>query len=333
MFQSSGVPDNCKATRVSTADWRTWRVAMQDALYGPTGFYRTSGAPGRHFRTSAHTSLAWAGAICRLATRVDASLGRPDDYQVVDMGAGGGELLAALALTAPQRWKLVGVEMAPRPPDLPTRVQWTEALPAEIGGLLIAVEWLDVVPVDCVELTEDGPRLVEVDGTGEERVGAAPEPGDVEWLEQWWPLAEVGDRAEIGRPRDEMWAEAIKRVRRGLAVAVDYAADPRRDVAGTLTGFRAGRQVVPVPDGSMDLTAHVLFESLASVSGESARVVSQREALQDLGVSGARPSYDGDPSTYVTALSEAGAEAELLARGGLGDHRWLMIERSSDEER
>ena len=333
MFQPSGVPDNCKATRMGAADWRTWRVAMQDALYGPTGFYRVSGAPGRHFRTSAHTSPAWAAAICRLATSVDDSLGRPDDFSVVDMGAGGGELLTALAETAPERWELVGVDVAPRQEDLPARVHWTEALPAAIAGLLIAVEWLDVVPVDCVELTEDGPRLVEVDGTGDERLGAAPGHRDIQWLERWWPLAEVGDRAEIGQPRDEVWALAIGQLRRGMAVAVDYAADPRRDVAGTLTGFRDGRQVLPVADGSMDLTAHVLFESIASVSGDSARLVSQRQALQDLGVSGERPSYDGDPSAYVTALSEAGAEAELLARGGLGDHRWLMIERSSDEER
>lgn len=333
MFQSSGVPDTCKATRVSAADWRTWRVAMQDALYGPTGFYREPGAPGRHFRTSAHTSPAWAAAVCRLAAAVDERLGRPDDFTVVDMGAGGGELLATLARTAPSRWQLLGVEVAPRPLGLPSRVRWTEALPAAIDGLLIAVEWLDVVPVDCVELAEEGPRLVEVDGAGEERLSGRPGDVDVEWLARWWPLAEVGDRAEIGTPRDRAWSEAIARVRQGMAVAVDYAADPRRDVAGTLTGFRDGRQVVPVPDGSMDLTAHVLFESLASVSGDAARVLSQREALQGLGVSGARPSYDGDPTAYVTALSGAGAEAELLARGGLGDHRWLMIERSSDEER
>jgi SAM-dependent MidA family methyltransferase len=305
---------------------------MQAALYGPAGFYRSSGAPGRNFRTSAHTSPAWAAAICRLASAVDDRLGHPPDFTVVDMGAGGGELLAALAALAPGRWQLVGVDVAPRPAQLPARVSWSEAIPPGFDGLLVAVEWLDVIPVDCVELTDDGPRLLEVNDQGDERVGGAPGDSDSRWLDRWWPLAEIGDRAEIGRPRDERWAEAIEQVRRGLALAIDYAADPRRDVAGTLTGYRDGRQVLPVPDGSMDLTAHVLFESLTA-GGALGRLVAQREALRELGLRGARPSYDGDPASYMSALSEAGAEAELLARGGLGEHRWLMIERSGDEER
>jgi SAM-dependent MidA family methyltransferase len=194
------------------------------------------------------------------------------------------------------------------------------------------VEWLDVVPVDCVELTEDGHRVLEVNGSGQERAGRPPSPADSRWLETWWPLAEVGDRAEVGRPRDEAWAQTVRALRRGQALAIDYAADPLRDVAGTLTGYRDGRQVLPVADGSMDLTAHVLFESLAAQSG-GAHLTTQRAALQDLGLRGARPPYDGNPTAYMTALSTAGAEAELTARGGLGDHRWLMIERSGDEER
>lgn len=306
---------------------------MQDALYGPAGFYRSSGAPGRHFRTSAHTSPAWAGALSRLADSVDVGLGLPEDFTVVDMGAGGGELLGALAELAPERWRLVGVDVAPRPDGLAARVDWRVQIPSGFHGVLLAVEWLDVVPVDCVEQTEGGARIVEVNDAGEERLGGPPADDDARWLDMWWPLAQLGDRAEIGRHRDEAWATALANLRRGLAVAIDYAADPRRDVAGTLTGYHAGRQVLPVPDGSMDLTAHVLFESLSAASGGSARLLTQREALQELGVTAGRPPYDGDPNAYVTALSEAGAQAELVARGGLGDHRWLMIERSSDEER
>ena len=306
---------------------------MQDALYGSAGFYRSSGAPGRHFRTSAHASPAWAAAIRRLVESVDVELGHPADFTVVDVGAGGGELLSALAERAPERWRLVGVDVAARPDGLAARVEWLENIPPGFIGVLLAVEWLDVVPVDCVERADGGPRLVEVDDDGNERLAGPPVVSDLRWLDTWWPLAEVGDRAEIGRPRDEAWAAALRNVRRGLAVAIDYAADPHRDVAGTLTGYRDGRQVLPVPDGSMDLTAHVLFESLVAAGSGQGRVLTQREALQELGVTAGRPSYDGDPAAYVAALSEAGAKAELVARGALGDHRWLMIERSGDEER
>ena len=119
----------------------------------------------------------------------------------MDMGAGGGELLAGLATGAPGRWSLMGVDVAPRPAGLPERVHWQRDVPSRVAGLVTAVEYLDVVPVDVVELTETGPRLVEVArrrGTAGSRAGRP----DLEWLRRWWPLAEIGDRAEVGHTRD-----------------------------------------------------------------------------------------------------------------------------------
>lgn len=298
---------------------------MHEALYGAGGFYRSPGAPGRHFRTAAHVSPLWAATIGRLAGAVAMDLGDPADFTVVEVGAGGGELLAGLAETAPERWRLVGVEVAPRPPGLPDRVQWVDRLPASFAGVLLAVEWLDVVPVDVVEATEEGPRLVEVDEEGDERTGGTPAAADLDWLDRWWPLADVGDRAEVGRTRDDAWAGAVARLQRGVAVAVDYAAVPTRDVAGTLTGYRSGRQTLPVPDGSMDLTSHVLMESCASaVAADRTTLLTQREALRRLGVSGARPGYAGDAAAYLTELSAAGEAAELLDPMGLGGFTWLV---------
>lgn len=305
---------------MGASEWRTWREAMTAALYGPEGFYRSSGAPARHFRTAAHTGPAWAAAIAALVEQVHDDLDRPPDFTVVDLGAGGGELLTGLTEAATGRWQLLGVDVAPRPAELPPEIGWRPNLPERFAGVLLAVEWLDVVPVDVVELTDEGPRLIEVATDGEERIGPDMTAADRAWLDRWWSLAEVGDRAELGRPRDEAWADAVARLQRGVAVAVDYAAMPARDVAGTLTGYKDGRQVVPIPDGSMDITAHVLFESLAG-DGE---LVSQRDALRRLGVQGQRPSYDGDPGTYLTGLSRAGQEAELLDMGGLGAFTWLV---------
>jgi SAM-dependent MidA family methyltransferase len=307
--------------------WRPWREAMGEALYGPDGFYRRTAAPARHFRTSAHVSPIWADAIRRLADEVDAAAGRPEDFAVVDLGAGGGELLAALADAAPDRWRLAGVELAPRPPGLPARVEWLAQLPERITGLLVAVEWLDVVPVDVVELDTDGPRLVEVDPAGRERLAGAPPPGARTWLDRWWPLADPGDRAEIGLSRDAAWREAVGHLGRGLAVAVDYAAVPGRDVGGTLTGYRNGRQCAPVPDGTGDLTAHVLLESCeaaAAVEAGPGVLLSQRDALRRLGVDGRAPAYGGDPARYLAALAAAGEAAELLDPGGLGGFGWLV---------
>ncbi|MET8231121.1 SAM-dependent methyltransferase, partial [Micromonospora sp. NPDC005298] len=74
-----------------------WRDAMSHALYGPDGFFVVGTGPADHFRTSVHASPAFATALLRLVTHVDAALGHPPRLDVVDVGAGRGELLRALA--------------------------------------------------------------------------------------------------------------------------------------------------------------------------------------------------------------------------------------------
>ncbi|MEU6390066.1 SAM-dependent methyltransferase [Streptomyces sp. NPDC046939] len=306
---------------------------MDEALYGPHGFYRRPEGPAGHFRTSVHASPLFAGAVAELLCRVDAALGEPDGLAFVDMAAGRGELvsgvLAALPAKVAARVRACAVEKADRPAGLDPGIEWRAEPPAGITGLLFANEWLDNVPLDVVETDEDGtPRLVLVREDGTERLDTAPLGDDARrWLDAWWPLsAEPGLRAEVGRTRDEAWAAAVATVERGLAVAVDYAhARGAHPPFGTLTGFRDGRETVPVPDGSCDITAHVALDACAVTPG--ARVVSQRAALRALGVASGRPPLalaSQDPAAYVRALTRAGEAAELTARGGLGDFGWLL---------
>nr|WP_304528808.1 hypothetical protein [Plantactinospora sp. KBS50] len=78
---------------------RGWRDAMATALYGTDGFFVAGPGPAAHFRTSAQAP-AFAAALGVLLARVDAALGHPDPLDVVDVGAGRGELLRAIAPTA-----------------------------------------------------------------------------------------------------------------------------------------------------------------------------------------------------------------------------------------
>nr|WP_237527934.1 SAM-dependent methyltransferase [Streptomyces sp. SID337] len=300
-------------------------------MYGPQGFYRRPEGPAGHFRTSVHASPLYAGAVARLLSRLDAALGHPDEVAFVDMGAGRGELttavLAALPPEVAARVRVYAVELAERPADLDPRIEWRSTPPVGVTGLLFANEWLDNVPVDVVEVAADGvPRRVLVDGDGAETPGGPVDGPDAEWLARWWPLGpEPGLRAEIGRPRDEAWASAAAAVKRGLAVAVDYAhTRDARPPFGTLTGFREGRETAPLPDGSCDITAHVALDACA---GDGAALLTQRAALGALGVRGGRPPLalaSSDPTAYVRALTRAGEAAELTAPGGLGDFGWLL---------
>ncbi|WP_399887022.1 SAM-dependent methyltransferase [Streptomyces sp. BBFR51] len=325
-------------------DWRGWREATREALYGPEGFYRAGPeGPAGHFRTSVHASPLFAGAVARLLCRVDRALGRPASLDFVDMAAGRGELvtgvLAALPADVAARTRAYAVEVAGRPEGLDARIQWLREPPDGVSGLLFANEWLDNVPVEVAEVDAAGvARRVLVRGDGTERLGEPVAGAEARWLARWWPLpGEEGLRAEIGLPRDEAWATAVAALDGGLAVAADYAhTAAARPPFGTLTGFRAGRETLPVPDGSCDLTAHVALDACAAAHAArcapdrtppDALTRPQREALRALGVTGARPPLalaSSDPAAYVRALASASEAAELTGPGGLGDFLWLL---------
>jgi SAM-dependent MidA family methyltransferase len=309
------------------ATWQTWRSAASAALYGPGGFFRTQ-APADHFRTSVHVSEAFATALLRLvrAARLDT---------VVDIGAGRGELLAALHRLAPDL-RLVAVELADRPSALPAAVIWTADLPSHLDGLVLANEWLDDVPADVAEVDGAGTvRLVEVDAVnGTERLGPPATRRDLGWLDTWWPLRGTppGTRAEIGWPRDESWADVVRRLGRGIALAMDYGhLRAERPGTGTLTAYRSGRCVTAVPDGSCDITCHVAVDAVAAAgeqAGADATLLTrQRSALRALDVDTERPPLalaETDPAGYLRRLAGAGEAAELVATGGLGDFWWLL---------
>lgn len=276
---------------------------METSLYGEDGFYLRE-RTAAHFRTSVGLA-GFPGALRRLADRVDAALGHPDPFGVVDVGAADGALLRGLG-PVPDRWQLTAVE---RNGLFSAEIPW-------VTGLLVANEWLDNVPLDIVA---DG-RLVEVDVTGEERDGPPAAAADLAWAQRWWP---GGGRVEVGRARDEAWAAAVARVDRGLAVAIDYG-HLRACRRTTLTGYRGGRQVPPVPDGSCDLTAHVALDSCAAATG--GRLLSQRAALAALGTTARLPARESaaEPSAYLAALAEASQAARLLDPAGLGGFTWLV---------
>jgi SAM-dependent MidA family methyltransferase len=304
-----------------------WELAWHDALYGAHGFYRETAGPAAHFATATHgpTGAVLAEALVTLADQRGLT-------HVVDVGAGRGELLGHLHGAGPSL-RLTGVDVVPRPAGLPVGVEWLVSpggadLPPELthlrSALVVAHEWLDVVPCPVAEVDEDGVlRHRLVDRTGREEWGSPVSGRELEWTRTHWPTEHPGERIEIGLPRDLAWAGLLERLDTGLAVAVDYG--HRRDHRpreGTLTAYRSGRQVTPVPDGNCDLTAHVAMDSLAHTE-----LVDQRTALRRLGVLGETPPIElarTNPPAYLRALERSGAAAMLTARDGFGDFLWVF---------
>ena len=305
-----------------------WRDAWQDALYGPQGFYRDERGPRGHFTTATHgtTGAVLAGALALLAREQGLT-------HVVDVGAGRGELLEHLhAVDAGLR--LTGVDVVARPATLPPPVDWITSpggrdLPAALGrlsgALVLAHEWLDVVPCTVAEVDPHGVlRALEVDPrTGAETHGRPVEGAERVWADVHWPTGRPGERVEVGLTRDQAWTALLARIDSGLAVAVDYGhRGGSRPLEGSLTAYREGREVTPVPDGSCDLTAHVAMDTL-----DHDDLLDQRTVLRGLGVRGATPPVTlagQDPQAYLAALERSSAAAALTAPGGFGDFLWAV---------
>ena len=305
-----------------------WQVAWQEALYGPDGFYRSAAGPSGHFSTATHGAPGevLGAALARLA-------GENGLTHVVDVGAGRGELLSHLCAAEPAL-RLTGVDVVGRPESLDESVEWLVApggpdLPDALrhldGALVVAHEWLDVVPCPIAEVDARGVlrHLLVEPATGEESLGPPVAGDDLDWATAHWPTGAPRERVEVGLSRDLAWAELAGRVDHGVVLAVDYGHRAgERPAAGTLTAYRSGHRVDPVPDGSCDLTAHVAMDSL-----DHDELVDQRTALRGLGVDGRTPPLElahTDPQGYLQALASASAAASLVAPGGFGDFLWAL---------
>ncbi|WP_207555826.1 SAM-dependent methyltransferase [Intrasporangium flavum] len=317
-----------------------WREAWHAALYAPgRGFYVSGGGPAEHFTTATHGPPGAALARALLA------LPQHPVRLVVDVGAGRGELAAQLRAALDETdasdasdegssVRVVAVDVVDRPAGLDERIEWVRSpggaeLPPGLDDLedclVVAHEWLDVVPCTVAEVDASGVlRVVLVDpATGQERLGDPLGGPDLDWALEHWPASARGDRVEVGRDRDLAWAGLVARVRSGTLVAVDYAhTRGARPTHGTLVGYASGHLTAPVPDGSCDVTAHVAVDTL-----DADETPTQREALRRLGVTATVPPHalaTQDPLGYLAALERTGAEARLVDPAGFGGFRWAV---------
>lgn len=312
-----------------------WRAAWQDALYGPSGFYRRNEGPAGHFATS---TQGIPGVPEVLAQTVIALAQRYDVDAVVDFACGRGELLTTLATYEP-KVDLIGIDVVARPAELPTEVLWVESpggatIPdlAALAGrrvLVLAHEWLDVVPCTIAESDDEGRlREVLVSTAGEESLGSPVSGDELTWARRHWPR-DAGPRVEIGLARDEAWSALCTAVRRraeagSVAIGVDYGHTVHdRPPLGTLTGFADGIECTPIPDGGCDITAHVSVDSL-----EIDSVCTQRELLLELfGDEALAPVpielASSNPPAYLQRLATRSALSAAVSPDGLGAFHWF----------
>lgn len=301
---------------------------MDMALYHPQfGYYMRPTAPGTErigwdgdFYTSSDVHPILGHALAKQAAQIDALLGHPDPFMIVEMGPGKG-LLAKHVLShgqltsksLAQRLRYILIECSPamrerqqhelRPWLLPSGpVTWLEDLNSlasdGITGLMFSNELPDAFPVHRIQV-ENGVLkeiFVEVrDGRFVECLRPLSTPEIEHYLDRLHIALPEGYRTEINL-RAPVWMQQVAAsLNRGVVITIDYghAAEdlygPERSKGTLLCYFSQMASEDPfIRVGLQDMTSHVDFTTLATVGEEAGLSITgftnQMSFLMGLGV-------------------------------------------------
>ena len=315
---------------------------MTDALYGPDGFYVARGRAGRRgdFITSPEVGPLFGAVIAGALDAWWHEAGRPDEFVVVEAGAGPGTLARSILAAGPAhgalRYVTVEVSEAQRAAH-PDGVEARADLPPGPIDVIIANELLDNLPFRLAVM--DGAwREAFVDDAEREVLAGAVEHA-------FLPAnAPHGARAPMQGAAAAWVADATSRLRPGGRVVVfDYAVArtamlamrPWREWLRTYRGHERGGHYLAAP-GSQDITVEVCLDQLP----EPDAVRSQRQFLQLWGiddmVAEGRRIWEAEaarPGLRAMAARSRIREAEaLLDPDGLGGFSVIEWRRASPEQ-
>jgi SAM-dependent MidA family methyltransferase len=320
---------------------------MEIALYDPDGFFggpRLRSERAGDFLTSPEVSPIFGGTLASYVRRERERIGEP--FQVVDVGAGSGSLLAPLLETISVEAYAVEVSPAARSKlsGLLPEERILSKLPEAVRGVILANELLDNFPMAIAQRLDGEWRERWVDEEEETLhfVDADPRPEVLDWLGRY--AGDVPDGGWVeAQLAAQVWLEAaLSSLEAGSVVIIDYGdtaenlVPRRRD--GTLRTYRA-HHLGPHPldePGAADITADVNFTALiatAEAGGASVRLHRQDDFLAELGLRGRlsqlrhdelEAARSGDEMERLRLRSLKTEAETLLHPRGLGDFRVLV---------
>ncbi len=286
---------------------------MTACLHDPVdGYYATRPGlgPEGDFITAPMVSQMFGELIGLWLLENWTRMGRPSPIRLVEIGPGGGELIAD-ALRAVSRAPdfLAAAELWLVEPSMPLRaVQATQLTPPRLYGLtphwisglvdlaegapilLVANEVLDCLPARQFVRLESGwaERRIGLNEAGDLIFGLAPMPGGFS------PPAFVDTPLdavfEVAPGQEALGRDLGARIAEdgGVALLIDYGRD-QPDLGDTLQALRRHQNVSPlVEPGTADLTVHADFPAVAAAAqaagAETTPIVTQRALLQALGI-------------------------------------------------
>ena len=262
-----------------------WIDAWESAAFGPKGFYGEFGSGGtnpyQHFDTAVRSDPDLSGKIFPYLLEAYENCGSPAEFLILDSGGSDGSLIASVNTSIAEH----GLDWNTQVFDVSSGDIRHIGIREEFG-IVIAHELLDDIPATIVEYDEFlTPRIVLVDPeSGHEEMGEPLSGPELDWLKLWWPATVSHARREIGTTRDHTWIQLVNIFGTGRAIAIDYShslAQRSQGLwdAGTLAGYQRGRSVRPVPNGKVNITAHVSLDSCASAAATSRSDLTKTQAF------------------------------------------------------
>ena len=343
---------------------------MELALYHPQfGYYMRPPESGAErigwsgdFYTSSDVHPILGQALAKQARQLDAFLGHPDPFTVVEMGPGKGLLakhfLSSCRVNADdsfsQRLRYVLIERSPAMRELqrqnllhglcePGRITWIEGLDSlaedSVTGLFFSNELPDAFPVHRIQIEQGEAQEIYVDYDGTrfvEWLRPLSSPDIQQYLTRLNLSLPDGYQTEINRAAVQWMEQVARAIERGLAITIDYghtAQDlygPDRAKGTLLCYYSQMTSENPYERvGLQDMTSHVDFSTLATVGEEQGLHVTgftnQMSFLMGLGLEDFLSRMDPESAEFHAAI-------HLVRPEGMGRTFKVLVQHKGIEK-
>ena len=275
---------------------------MEAALYHPElGYYRRPRDPfgvQGDFYTSEQLQPVFGILIAERIRNLWQRMGVPQDFTVVELGAGRGEMAEALR------------EFRYLPMDI-----GTASLPERIRGVVFSNEFFDALPVHVAVMRGGSAREMRVGVAGDSfawtEAGAAPEELEC-YRKKYLGTLSDGQIFEVNLEA-LAWLDRIRAALEvGYVFSIDYGytvAELPRFPLGTLMSYRRHQAIDDVlkSPGELDISAHVCFTALEEY-GRSIGL--ERETLEPL----SRTLIEAGTADQFSRALEADTPREQMRR-------------------
>ena len=339
----------------------TFADYMRECLYHPVHGYYSKAEQTRFadYYTSADVHPIFGRLLARQFAEMWESLGRPEEFTVVEAGAGVGRLathvLDFCATKLPAFYnslRYVAVERsAPRREQAIANLKrhataghsaGSSEIPARIAaGGLFSNELIDALPVHRVVLESGALKEIFVDFRGGQFLSATAPLSTcaiAEYFATQGVILQERQYAEAGLEACDWITEVGRRLERGYVLTIDYghhAAELFDDhhMRGTLLAYQKHRvsEDVYVSPGEQDLTTHVNFTALemwGKRSGlETAGFTSQTAFLLALGQGNEFADLYDEGQTEAERVRARLQLKTLIHPEGMGERFQVLVQR------